>query len=194
MIRTRSPLITLGATFVVGLLALVACSSSSTGTGDDKDAGPGSGGGAGDSGSLDGAHALVSDGGSFHDTGADAAFCYPDNDGINGGSYTFDLTVDDTGFSKLLLSTQNDAQATVKLTNTGTKPHGFEIGCTTTSAPAGCPTRVCFPANATIAPLMPGETKTITFDTPTPDGILYPFKSTEPSDTGSGFTGQWSLM
>jgi len=130
-----------------------------------------------------------------------SASCYPDNDGINGGSYTFDLTVDDTGFSKLVLSTQNDAQATVTLQNTGTKPHGFTVGCTSVlpsypDPPAGCSTTACFPSDATIAPLTPGASKTITFDTPTPDGLIYPFKSTEPDDSGvAGLNdGQWTLM
>jgi hypothetical protein len=133
--------------------------------------------------------------------GAGGGRCFPDNDGINGGEYTFDLMVDDTGFSKTILATQNDAQATVTLTNTGTKPHGFEVGCTNTAAsypnsPAGCPTIACFPANATIAPLAPGASQTITFDTPTPDGLIYPFKSSEPDDsTVSGLNdGQWTLM
>src|ERR1700733_6118697 len=67
--------------------------------------------------------------------GSGGGACFPDNDGINGGSYTFDLMVDDTGFSKTILATQNDAQATLTLTNTGTKPHGFQVECTST-APA----------------------------------------------------------
>jgi hypothetical protein len=133
-------------------------------------------------------------------TGASAS-CFPDGDGINGGAYTFDLTVDDTGFSKNILATQNDAQATLTLTNTGTLPHGFAVGCTSVlpdypSLPAGCPSRACFPSNATIAPLAPGASQTITFDTPTPDGLIYPFTSSEPSDgTVPGLNdGQWTLM
>ncbi len=138
------------------------------------------------------------------DAGADAAYCYPDNDGINGGDYTIDLVVNDTGFfasgpdagMKDLLSTQNDAQVTLTLTNKGTRPHGFKVGCTTAEAPAGCPTTVCFPATSTIAPLEPGETKVITFDTPTPDGIIYQFSSNEPADSSVRALndGQWSLM
>jgi hypothetical protein len=124
------------------------------------------------------------------------AGCYPDNDGINNVVATIDLTVDDTGFSRSPISTQNDSPVTLTLTNKGTKPHGFEVGCTTTTAPAGCATRVCFPDDSTIAPLAPGESKTITFETPTPDGIIYPFKSSEPadSDVKALNDGQWSLM
>ena len=129
--------------------------------------------------------------------------CFPDHDGINGGSYTFVATVDDTGFSKAIFATQNDATATVTLKNTGTKPHGFAIECTSvtpaySTVPAGCPTLACFPADAFIAPLAPGESKTITFATPTPDGLLYPVRSSEPNDsTVPGLNGsmtQWSLM
>jgi hypothetical protein len=124
------------------------------------------------------------------------AGCYPDNDGINNVVATIDLTVDDTGFSKTVVSTQNDSPVTLTLTNKGTKPHGFELGCQTTTAPAGCATRACFPDDSTIAPLAPGASKTITFQTPTPDGIIYPFRSSEPADSNVKALndGQWSLM
>lgn len=134
-------------------------------------------------------------------SGSGSSACFTDGDGMNGGSNTFELTVDDTGFSKNILATQNDAQVTLTLTNTGTKPHGFEVGCASvTSAypdlPAGCPTTACFPAGSTIAPLAPGASKTVTFDTPTPDGIIYPFKSSAPADADvPGLSsGQWTLM
>jgi hypothetical protein len=65
--------------------------------------------------------------------------------------------------------------------------------------PAGCSSKVCFPSSSTIAPIAAGTSKTITFDTPTPDGLLYPFKSSEASDsTVPGLNGSdgsaWSLM
>ena len=138
--------------------------------------------------------------------------CFPDNDGINGGSYTIDLVVDDTGFyppetdagMKNVISTQNDAQVTLTLKNTGTKPHGFEVECTSVTpaypnVPAGCPTMACIPSNSTIAPIAPGTSTTISFDTPTPDSLLYPFKSSDPNDsTVPGLNGSdgtaWSLM
>ncbi len=107
--------------------------------------------------------------------------CFPDNDGVTGANtpYTFDLTVNDTGFSKMLLSTQNEAEVTLTLMNTGTKPHGFKVGCTSVTpaypnAPAGCPTTACF-EGATIAPLAPGASATITLETPVPDNLIYPF-------------------
>jgi hypothetical protein len=134
-------------------------------------------------------------------SGSDGGACFPDSDGINGGDYTFDLTVDDTGFSKTILTTQNDSQATVTLKNTGTKPHGFVVGCTSVlstypNVPAGCSTMACFPTNAVIAPLAPSASATVTFDTPTPDNLIYPFKSNAPDDsTVPGLNaGQWTLM
>ena len=145
-------------------------------------------------------------------SGGDGGACFPDSDGINGGQYTLELVVDDTGFysdqtdagMKNVIATQNDAQVTLTLKNTGTRPHGFEVECTSATPaypdlPAGCSSTVCFPSNSTIAPIAAGTSKTITFDTPTPDGLLYPFKSSEPSDsTVPGLNGSqgsaWSLM
>ncbi len=121
--------------------------------------------------------------------------CFDDENGLAGGDYIFALTVDDTGFSKPILQTENLAQVTLTLTNMGTKPHGFEIGCIATSAPAGCPTMSCFPAGSTIAPLAPGASATVTFDTPSTEGI-YTFKSSEAGDSAvSGLNdGQFILM
>jgi hypothetical protein len=138
-----------------------------------------------------------------------ASVCYPDNDGVNGGSFAIDLAVDDTGFlaaaddagTKNIVATQNDAQVTLTLTNKGTKPHGFAVGCANVCSayptlPAGCSPTACFPSNASIAPIAPGASATITFDTPTPDGLIYPFTSNEPADSAvPGLNdGQWSLM
>jgi hypothetical protein len=143
------------------------------------------------------------------DGGLDAAGCFPDNDGINGGDYVIDLVVTDTGFyaavpdggMKEILATQNDAQVTFTLTNEGTRPHGFKVGCVSVLAsypdlPSGCPSTACFPSNAEIAPLAPGKSATIVFDTPTPDNLLYPFTSNEPADSNVSALneGQWSLM
>jgi hypothetical protein len=129
--------------------------------------------------------------------------CFPDNDGITGSPmpYTFDITVDDTGFSKTILTTQNEAMVTLTLKNTGTTPHGFKVGCTSVLSsfpdpPAGCPTTACFDASASIAPLQPGASATITFETPTPDNLIYPFTSNEPADSAVPAlnNGQWNLI
>jgi hypothetical protein len=139
--------------------------------------------------------------------------CYPDHDGLNGGDYTIDITVNDTGFfasggddagARNIIATQNDAVVTLTLTNSGTTPHGFAVGCTSIcpaylDLPAGCSPTACFPSNSVIAPIAPGTSKTITFVTPAPDNLNYPFKSSAPGDAsnpalnGSDGTA-WSLM
>ena len=143
-------------------------------------------------------------------TTTDPDTCYPDDDGINDDTYLIDIAVDDTGFTamggedagtKNILATQNDSQVTLTLTNTGAKPHGFTVGCVSVCSayptlPVGCSPNACFPAGATIAPLDPGRSATVTFVTPTPDNLSYPFSSSAPDD-GSvpGLNeGQWSLM
>jgi hypothetical protein len=161
---------------------------------------------------LTGAALLGCSSSSASASGGDGGACFPDSDGINGGQYTIELVVDDTGFygdqtdagMKNVIATQNDAQVTLTLKNTGTKPHGFEVGCTSATPaypdlPPGCSSNVCFPKSSTIPPIDPGTSVTILFDTPTADGLLYPFKSSEPSDsTVPGLNGSdgsaWSVM
>src|SRR5262245_8635046 len=58
-----------------------------------------------------------------------SGMCFPDADGLTGGAYTIALTVTDTGFSKNVISTQDNSMVTLTLKNDGTKPHGFEVGC-----------------------------------------------------------------
>lgn len=170
--RARSPLAP-GALLVLVVVALSHCSSASSSSpaasGDDDDSGD----------------------------------CFPDNDGVTGNPtpYIFDVMVNDTGFSKMLLTTQNSAPVMLTLTNTGTKPHGFKVECTSVTpaypnVPAGCPTTACFPAGSTIAPLAPGASATVTFMTPVPDSLIYPFNSNEPADSSVTALndGQWSLM
>jgi hypothetical protein len=155
--------------------------------------------------------------------------CYMDNDGLSGDSYTIAIAVNDTGFTstggdpgddgddggdsgdagaagsgasaKNIINTENASAVTLTLTNTGTKPHGFTVGCVNVCSayptlPSGCSPTACFPAAATIAPIMPGTSKTVTFDTPVPDDLIFPFSSGAPGDEGvAGLNmGQWSLM
>jgi hypothetical protein len=127
--------------------------------------------------------------------------CFPDADGSTGGPYTLSLTVSDDGFSKTVISTQNNASITFTLTNAGTSPHGFELECVNVTSeypnlPAGCPATTCFPPESTIAPLDPGDSTTVMFLAPTTDNLIYPFRSSAPDDaTVPGLNGgQWSLM
>jgi hypothetical protein len=150
---------------------------------------------------------------------ASGGTCYPDSDGVNDQPATVDVVVDDTGFysgsadsgpvaadagMKKVITTQNASTITLTLSNKGTTEHGFEVECASvTSAypdlPAGCSSMACFPSGSTIAPIAPGTSKTVTFVTPVPDNILFPFKSSAPGDgsvpglNGSGGSA-WSLM
>jgi len=168
-------------------VALLHCSSSSTGSG--------SSGSSGDGGD-----------------------CYPDNDGINNVPTPVDVVVNDTGFypgspdagvdtdagMKTVITTQNSSTITLTLTNMGTKEHGFEVECTSVrpaypNLPVGCSPTACFPSDSTIAPIAPGASKTVTFVTPVPDNLLFPFKSSAPGDANTpGLNGSdgsaWSLM
>lgn len=135
------------------------------------------------------------DGGGNEDAGngGNGECAPPDSDGMNAGCYAFDLVVDDTGFSPFILKTENLAQVTIALHNTGTKPHDFVVGCLPVSYP-GCPPEQCFPGAANIAPLAPGESATTTFFTPNPEGI-YTFRSDVSGDSeldsDGGALGIW---
>jgi hypothetical protein len=111
----------------------------------------------------------------------------PDTDGLVGGCYFFHLVVDDTGFSPIILKAQNLARTTIALTNAGTMPHDFVVGCVPLHAP-GCPSQVCFPPQANIASVAPGGTVTTTFVTPFFDGI-YDFRSDLPNDSQISLDG-----
>jgi hypothetical protein len=135
-------------------------------------------------------------------SGDDGANCYPDNDGIDDQPATILLSVSDTEFSKTVITTQNASTVTFTLTNTGTKPHGFSVGCTSVlgaypDLPKGCASAACFPSDSTISALAPGQSQTITFLTPVPDNLVYPFQSNEPDDADvPGLTQNlgWNLM
>jgi hypothetical protein len=112
--------------------------------------------------------------------------CQPaEPDGINGGTYTFALAVSDTAFSPAILKSENLATVTLTLTNTGTKPHGFQVECIPTPNNNGCPTTSCFPDASVLGPIAPDASATATFTAPNPEGI-YTFGSNASSDTMTG--------
>ena len=118
-------------------------------------------------------------------TGPDDGACVSDADGITGGSYTFDLSVDDTAFTPIILKAENLATVTVTLKNTGTRPHDFVIDCIPVAHEGTCPATSCFPDASTLGPVAPDASATTTFLTPNPEGI-YDFHSTLPGDTQAG--------
>ncbi len=109
--------------------------------------------------------------------------CTPDDaDGIISEPARLVVTVSDTEFAPKILTAQNSSDITLTLENEGTTPHGFVVDCLPTPNNDGCPLESCFPDDAKIEPLAPGESATITFQTPLVEGI-YDFRSDVPEDT-----------
>jgi hypothetical protein len=129
----------------------------------------------------------------------DKAMCQPDDvDGVVGGNVSFDLTVDDSGFSPPILPAQNLTTVTLTLHNTGTRPHDFVIDCLPTPNDVGCPTMSCFPREASLAAVEPGASATTKFTTPNPEGIYYyhsdlPGDAETPCTAGARGCGQFQV-
>lgn len=103
--------------------------------------------------------------------------CQPDDaDGIIDEPANPQLTVTDAKFAPAIITTQNTSTITLTLKNEGTTPHGFVVDCLPTPNSDGCPTQSCFPAEARIEPIDPGDQATVTFETPLVEGI-YEFHS-----------------
>lgn len=137
------------------------------------------------------------------DKDADGDPCQPDDaDGVNGdntGSRTFDVTVDDSGFSPAIIPVQNVTSVTLTLHNAGTKPHDLVVDCMGTPNDNGCPMSSCFPTEANIAPLDPGASAMTTFVTPNPEGIYYyysdlPGDADTPCMAGARGCGQFKIQ
>ncbi len=125
--------------------------------------------------------------------------CMPDDqDGVVGGNTTVNLYVSDTSFNvgtedsgQANIAVQNTSNVTLKITNVGSKPHSFQVGCRPTELPAGCPQSSCFPDEANVPAIDPGADVTVTFETPAVEGE-YLFTSAEPGD--EELIGQFVLM
>ncbi len=154
--------------------------------------------------------ALCSVGCSSSDENDDSGCAPDDHDGVLGGNVTVQVSVSDTAFavggvnsgsSEPNISIQNSAVVTLTLTNTGTKPHDMTISCLPTELPASCMNpSSCFPMEANVAPLMPGESKTVTFTAPVLEGA-YQFVSDVDGDTTTdgqgkvtGLVGEYNLL
>jgi len=126
--------------------------------------------------------------------------CTPDDqDGVIGTKETVLLSVSDTAFSvggvgsgstQRNITIQNLSPVTLTLTNVGAKPHSFVVDCIRSDLPAGCPQTSCFPEEANIAPVDPGESATAEFKCPAVEGA-YPFTSDVPGD--DALVGQFVL-
>lgn len=104
-----------------------------------------------------------------------------DLDGIVGGSWTFALVATDSEFSPLILKAQNSSTIVLSLENRGERPHDFHVDCLATPNDDGCPLQSCFPAEATIPSVAPGEKASAMFFAPRVEGI-YSFRSSLPDD------------
>jgi hypothetical protein len=103
--------------------------------------------------------------------------CTPDDaDGVINEPATVLLTVTDVEFMPKIVATQNTSDITLRLENEGTRPHGFVVDCLPTPNSDGCPTQSCFPSDARIEPVAPGDQATVMFKTPLVEGI-YNFHS-----------------
>ena len=119
--------------------------------------------------------------------------CTPDDaDGVISEPAKQILTVTDSGFMPLVVTTQNTSDITLTLENKGTTPHGFVVDCKPTPNDDGCPMQSCFPSEARIDALAPGDRATIMFQTPLVEGI-YDFRSGLPEDAELAW-GQFVIL
>jgi hypothetical protein len=132
-----------------------------------------------------------------------------DENGVSGGAEVVVLTVSDTAFAvggvdsgstESNITIENASTVKLTLTNLGTKPHDFMVQCMPTPNASGCPMQSCFPAEAGIPSLAPGESASTTFVAPFAEGP-YPFVSDLPGDTNTspdggltGLVGEFVLM
>jgi len=109
--------------------------------------------------------------------------CTPDDaDGIIDEPSPLLLVVTDAEFRPRILATQNSSEVTLTLDNQGTRAHRFVVDCKPTPNADGCPAESCFPSEATVGPVGPGERTTVVFVSPLVEGI-YDFRSDLAQDT-----------
>jgi len=119
--------------------------------------------------------------------------CTPDDaDGIISEPANPMLTVTDDGFMPKIVTVQNSSEISLTLANEGTRPHGFVVDCLPTPNSDGCPPQSCFPSDAKIDALEPGDTAKIEFESPLVEGI-YVFRS-DASDDDELATGQFIIQ
>ena len=115
-------------------------------------------------------------------TKANDEACTPsDADGVIDEPANQRLTVTDAEFRPKIITTQNSSSVVLTLKNEGTTLHGFVVDCMPTPNSDGCPSQSCFPSEAKIEPIAPGQEVTVRFETPLVEGI-YDFHSDVPED------------
>ena len=139
--------------------------------------------------------------GACSSSASDDNSCNPDDaDGVVGGVNTVKVSVSDTAFTvggvdsnstEPNIGVQNSSTVNLTVTNTGTTPHSFKVACIPSGLPAGCEQMSCFPDAANIPAIAPGDSVTVTFNTPAVEGT-YQFFSDEDGDTSAGGEGNYS--
>ncbi|MDP9037614.1 MAG: hypothetical protein M3O50_22685 [Myxococcota bacterium] len=135
--------------------------------------------------------------------------CGADQNGVQGGQQSIELTVSDTAFTvgaadsgpgEPNITVENSAIVTLTMSNVGTRPHDFVVQCMATPNASGCSPQSCFPPEAGIPALQPGTSRTTVFVAPIREGT-YGFVSDLPGDTLStgdggvtGLVGQFVLL
>jgi hypothetical protein len=131
-----------------------------------------------------------------------------DQNGVSGGTQPIDLTVSDTAFSvggpdsgstQPNITVENSSTVILTMFNVGTTPHDFKVSCQLPSSD-NCEMTWCFPAAASIPPVQPGASATVTFVAPFQEGT-YLFVSdvggdsqTGPDGGVTGLVGEFVLM
>jgi hypothetical protein len=113
-----------------------------------------------------------------------------DQDGIIGGTDVFVVRVGDAAFAPIILTAQNQSDVTLTLHNESSGEAGFLVDCLPTPNADGCPQESCFPSEASILPIAPGESATVQFQLPAVEGD-YVYRA-RPGDGAR--TGQFILQ
>lgn len=135
--------------------------------------------------------------------------CVTDQNGVLGQHDVFFLTVTDSAFAvggadsgsmQRNITIENVTTVTLTLQNAGSRPHDFVVLCQPTPNSIGCPMQSCFPPEARIPAVQPGQSATTMFVAPFKEGA-YVFVSDLPGDTqtnpdGSmtGLVGEFLVM
>jgi hypothetical protein len=119
------------------------------------------------------------------DDGEVDACALEDQDGIIGGTDVFVLRVTDTGFEPVILTAQNQSDVTLTLRNESSGQAGFMVDCLPTPNQDGCAQESCFPGEALIPAIAPGQSASAEFQLPAVEGE-YVYRALAGDDTRTG--------
>jgi hypothetical protein len=119
------------------------------------------------------------------DDGEVDACALDDQDGIIGGTDVFVLRITDTGFQPPILTAQNQSDVTLMLRNESSGEAGFIVDCLPTPNQDGCAQESCFPGEALIPAIAPGQSARAEFQLPAVEGE-YVYRALAGDDTRTG--------